>query len=187
MNRCLVIAVLSLMAIACSTEPRLEKAAAQPTPNQSDSTRPSTANATPAETGEPALHAVKNDRLQQIMRQINDLVYAQLSSEINLGQQRQLKTEEIAKTAAELAASEQAMVSTLPSLGLKADEQTTFLALAEELRINAADMQDLANRNQIQAIPARLETITNTCTSCHVLFRKSRSLLEKCKDPRYTC
>jgi len=133
------------------------------------------------------MHAIQNNRLQQVMQQINELVYAQLSSEINLGEQRELKTAEIARIANELAASEKSIVETLPSLNLKPDEQTTFLALADKLRVSAEHMQDLASENQLREIPATLDTITNTCISCHVLFRKSRSLLEKCKDPRYTC
>jgi hypothetical protein len=104
-----------------------------------------------------------------------------------LGPQRQLKTAEIARIAGELAASEKNIIETMPSLDLKADEKVTFTALAEKLRINALQMANLAEQNQLQAIPATLDTITTTCISCHVLFRKSRSLLEKCKDPRYTC
>jgi hypothetical protein len=133
------------------------------------------------------MHAIQNNRLQQVMKQINDLVYSQLSNEINLGPQRQLKTAEIARIAGELAASEKNIIETMPSLDLKPDEKVTFTALAEKLRINALQMASLAEQNQLQAIPATLDTITTTCISCHVLFRKSRSLLEKCKDPRYTC
>jgi hypothetical protein len=133
------------------------------------------------------MHAIQNNRLQQVIKQINDLVYSQLSNEINLGPQRQLKTAEIARIAGELAASEKNIIETMPSLDLKPDEKVTFTALAEKLRINALQMASLAEQNQLQAIPATLDTITTTCISCHVLFRKSRSLLEKCKDPRYTC
>lgn len=133
------------------------------------------------------MHAIQNNRLQQVMKQINDLVYSQLSNEINLSQQRQLKAAEIARIAGELAASEKDILETMPSLDLKPDEKVTFTALSEKLRINALQMANLAEQNQLQAIPASLDTITNTCISCHVLFRKSRSLLEKCKDPRYTC
>jgi hypothetical protein len=187
MNRIIIIFIIFFNAVSCSTDSRLEPAVA----SQSSDTRPvlvkNGKTQEPPETGEPAMHAIQNNHLQQIMQQINELVYAQLSSEIDLGEQRQLKTAEIARIANELAASEKSIVETLPTLNLKPDEETTFLALADKLRVSAVQMQDLAVQNQLRAIPATLDTITNTCISCHVLFRKSRSLLEKCKDPRYTC
>ncbi|AMK78030.1 MULTISPECIES: hypothetical protein [Methylomonas] len=187
MTRIIIIFILFFSAVSCSTESKHEPAAAQ----QSSDTRPVLAKSSkipePPETGEPAMHAIQNSRLQHVMQQINELVYSQLSGEINLKEQRELKTAEIARTANELASSEKSIVETLPSLNLKPDEQTTFLALADKLRVSAVHMQDLADQNQLREIPATLDTITNTCISCHVLFRKSRSLLEKCKDPRYTC
>lgn len=187
MNRIIIISIIFFNAVSCSSDSKLEPAVAQ----QSADTHPvlSKSNIPPAppETGEPAMHAIQNNRLQHVMQQINELVYTQLSGEINLGEQRELKTAEIARIANELAASEKSIVETLPSLNLKPDEQTTFLALADKLRVSAVHMQDLAGQNQLREIPATLDTITNTCISCHVLFRKSRSLLEKCKDPRYTC
>ncbi|WP_020482901.1 hypothetical protein [Methylomonas sp. MK1] len=187
MTRIIIIFIIFFNVTSCSSDSRLEPRVTQ----QSSDTRPAATKSSktpePPETGEPAMHAIQNNRLQQVMQQINELVYAQLSSEINLGEQRELKTAEIARIANELAASEKSIVETLPSLNLKPDEQTTFLALADKLRVSAEHMQDLASENQLREIPATLDTITNTCISCHVLFRKSRSLLEKCKDPRYTC
>ncbi|MDT4288470.1 hypothetical protein RO575_02770 [Methylomonas sp. MO1] len=187
MTRIIIIFIIFFNVTSCSSDSRFEPSVTR----QSSDTRPAVTKSSktlePPETGEPAMHAIQNNRLQQVMQQINELVYAQLSSEINLGEQRELKTAEIARIANELAASEKSIVETLPSLNLKPDEQTTFLALADKLRMSAAHMQDLAGQNQLREIPATLDTITNTCISCHVLFRKSRSLLEKCKDPRYTC
>lgn len=187
MNRIIIIFVIFFNAMACSTESKLEPALARPASDIDPVLTNSNKIPEPPETGEPAMHAIQNRRLQQVMQQINELVYSQLSGEINLKEQRELKTAEIARIANELAASEKSIVETLPTLNLKPDEQSTFLALADKLRVSAAKMQEHADNNQLQAIPATLDTITNTCISCHVLFRKSRSLLEKCKDPRYTC
>ena len=185
MQRIPFILTILFSAVSCSSDSKLETV--QPTATSVITTTASQKSIEPPETGEPAMHAIQNNRLQQVMKQINDLVYSQLSNEINLGSQRQLKTAEIARIAGELAASEKDIIETMPSLDLKPDEKVTFTALAEKLRINALQMANLAEQNQLQAIPATLDTITTTCISCHVLFRKSRSLLEKCKDPRYTC
>ena len=185
MQRISFILIILLSLVSCSSDSKLETIQS----TTATTTPPVTGlkSIAPPETGEPAMHAIQNNRLQQVMKQINDLVYSQLSNEINLSQQRQLKAAEIARIAGELAASEKDILETMPSLDLKPDEKVTFTALSEKLRVNALQMANLAEQNQLQAIPASLDTITNTCISCHVLFRKSRSLLEKCKDPRYTC
>ena len=182
----MIVMILSTI-MSCSTESTIETPAAQLSSDTPPAPKQNVHSSEPPDTGEPAMHAVQNNRLQQVMQQINSLVYSQLSSEINLGQERQIKTKEIARIAGELAASEKSMIETMPSLNLKPNEEATFIALAEKLRLSAVQMETLARQNQLQGIPATLDNITNTCTSCHVLFRKSRSLLEKCRDPRYTC
>ncbi len=187
MSRSVVILIALFSMISCSAESKLETAGVQVFSDKASPSKQKSASVEPPETGEPAMHAVQNSRLQDVMHQINALVYDQLSSEINLSKERQIKTKEIARIANELARSEKSIIETLPTLTLKPDEQTAFVALAEKLRTSAVQMEELAKQNHLQGIPATLETITNTCISCHVLFRKSRSLLEKCKDPRYTC
>jgi hypothetical protein len=172
---------------SCSTESKLEANSVQPPPKISTMPEPKLQFSAPLETGEPAMHAIHNDRLQKVMNQINKLLYSQMSGEINLSQERQLKTEEIARISQELAVSEKAIMETLPALKLNSIEESTFAALAEKLRTSADQMKLLAMQDQLQGVPATLETIISTCTSCHALFRKSRSLLEKCKDPGSTC
>ncbi|MCX7103344.1 MAG: hypothetical protein NTX38_18145, partial [Methylobacter sp.] len=108
------------------------------------------------------------------------LVYAELSNE--LGQERQIKTQEVARIARELASSQKSIMETMPALKLKPTEEYAFVVLAEKLRLGAVQLEELANQNKLSKIPPTLETLTNTCTSCHVLFRKKRSLLEQCKE-----
>ncbi|MDO9238832.1 MAG: hypothetical protein Q7U30_02365, partial [Methylicorpusculum sp.] len=113
--------------MSCSTESRIETPAAQLSSDPTPASKKNAHVTEPPDTGEPAMHAVQNNRLQQVMQQINSLVYAQLSSEISLGQERQIKTEEIARIAGELAASEKSMIETMPSLNLKPNEEATFI------------------------------------------------------------
>ena len=102
MSRSVVILIALFSMISCSAESKLETPDVQvfsdkalPSEQKSDSVEP-------PETGEPAMHAVQNSRLQAVMHQINALVYDQLSSEINLSNERQIKTKEIARIANEL-------------------------------------------------------------------------------------
>ncbi|MGR9051633.1 MAG: hypothetical protein ACU84J_03210 [Gammaproteobacteria bacterium] len=143
--------------------------------------------ATSPDTGEPALHAIQDERLRQVMKQIDSLVYAQMLGKVDLSRERKLKTEEIAGIARALADNEKAVIATLPSLHLNADETSVFSALADKLRDGALAMETLAEQDRWQDLPAVMTSITSTCTACHALFRKTRSLMEKCKDPQYTC
>ncbi|MGZ5000473.1 MAG: hypothetical protein ACXV7F_09245 [Methylomonas sp.] len=187
MSRIVIIFMTLFSMIACSTESTLETPAVKVSSENSASFGQKTRPTEPPETGEPAMHAIQNSRLQAVMHQINTLVYDQLNNEINWNKERQLKAKEVARIANELAMSEKSITEALPALKLKPDEEAAFVALAEKLRTNAVQMEQLASQNQLQRLPETLETITDTCISCHVLFRKSRGLLEKCKDPRYTC
>ncbi len=171
--------------MSCSTESRLETPRTLLSAETPSATKQKNKLFGPPETGEPAMHAIHNNRLQQVMQQINLLVYAELSNE--LGQERQIKTQEVARIARELASSQKSIMETMPALKLKPTEEYAFVVLAEKLRLGAVQLEELANQNKLSKIPPTLETLTNTCTSCHVLFRKKRSLLEQCKDPGFTC
>lgn len=92
-----LILIILLSAVSCSSDSKQE--AVQPSAAKVIAPKTSLKSIAPPETGEPAMHSIQNTRLQQVMKQINDLVYSQLSNEIDLGQQRQLKTAEIARIA----------------------------------------------------------------------------------------
>lgn len=187
MPRKLIILMTLFGLVACSSESKLDAPVATASSDNSSPAVPNSLSAGPPETGEPALHAVQNNRLQAVMHELNTLVYGRLSNEINWSKERAIKSEEISKIANELIASEKSIKDALPSLNLKSDEATAFVAVAGKLRSGATQLAELASQNQLQRLPETLEMITDTCISCHVLFRKSRSLIEKCKDPRYTC
>ena len=141
----------------------------------------------PPDTGEPAMHAVHNTRLKQVMSEINSLVYEQMQSEVDLSQERELKTREIAKIAHELTKVKPAILKTVPSLNLAPEEVKAFTAIAEKLDANARQMETIAGKNQLKDIPAKMQAITSTCNACHSLFRKTPNILERCRDPRHTC
>jgi hypothetical protein len=150
-------------------------------------TNPPILSALPADTGEPAMHAIRNKNLQKIMIQINALVYEQMQNEVGVNWEKHPRTQEIAKIAHELANDEKTIIASLPLLSLNSNEKATFTALAEKLRINALQMEAQANQSQIKSIHGTMERITSTCTACHALFRKSRSILDNCKDSNSTC
>ena len=186
MHASLVVFALFLMT-SCSTDNLSQPPAAESsTLNQVDA-QPVVSASAPPDTGEPAMHAVHNTRLKRVMSEINSLVYEQMQNEVDLSQERALKTREIAKIAHELTKAKQAILKTVPSLTLTPEEVNTFTAIAEKLDTNARQMEAVANKNQLADIPAQMQAITSTCNSCHSLFRKTPNILERCRDPRHTC
>jgi cytochrome c556 len=141
----------------------------------------------PAASAGPALREIHNDPLQQLMIQMNALVYEQMRDELDAAQEKRQRIEALAATAGQLSGTVKAIIATLPSLKLSPEEQASFLALANNLHASAQQMETQARTNQIQAIPATLDQLTVTCGACHNLFRKSRNLLDKCRDPQQTC
>ena len=131
--------------------------------------KPSASNATG-----PALHAVQDKRLRELMAEMNSLI---LSEKEMTDLQRDVRLRKydlkMAETAAAMGKTVDAIVATLPSLKLSGTEQTTFLALADKLRREALSLRELAGKTQSDAIPAEMERIAETCKACHQLFRTS--------------
>lgn len=154
MNRPIVLIPLLLTLLACS-EPAYRFA--------SDAGR--------SETGQPALHAVSNEQLHELMDRMNSLMQERFMTEPELDVERRKYARQVADTAQNLSQTVDAILATLPSLQLNATEQTAFLALVHKLREQTQALQEQAEQNRIDAIPSTLQQMDTTCTSCHALFR----------------
>jgi hypothetical protein len=179
--------IMLFFVISCSNEHKLEQPVSEIVTAKPLPTPLPVLSALPADTGEPAMHAVRNSHLHEIMLQINALVYEQLQNEVGVNWEKHPRTQEIAKIAHELANDEKSIIASLPLLNLDSNEKSSFTALAVKLRVNAQLMEAQANQSQLKAIHGSLEQITSTCTACHALFRKTRSILDNCKDSNSTC
>lgn len=124
------------------------------------------------DTGEPALHAVQNHQLHQLMAQMNSLMFETFRTELEIDKERRRQASQIADTARELSGTIDAIPATLPKLGLNDAEQVSFLALARRLHEQSQGLEQLARANQIDAMGPALQQMTLTCNACHQLFRK---------------
>ncbi len=128
----------------------------------------------PSNVAGPALHAVQDKHLRELMAEMNSLI---ISEKEMTDLQRDVRLHKydlrMAETAAAMGKTVDAIVAALPSLKLSGTEQTTFLALADKLRRESAALRDLAGKTQSDAIPAQLERMDVTCKACHRLFRTS--------------
>jgi cytochrome c556 len=125
-----------------------------------------------SQTGQPALHAVRDNQLRELMARMDSLMQERFMTEQQLDVERRKYSRQIGEAARNLSVNVGTIIASMPGLQLNAGEQATFLALASKLRDEAQQLQELAEQNHIDAISDGLHEINTTCTSCHALFRK---------------
>lgn len=126
-----------------------------------------------SETGQPALHAIHDEKLHELMRRMDSLMQERFMTETQLDKERRRYSQRIADTARGLSETVDVIIGQMPKLALSADEQSTFLSLAKKLRQLAVQLHQQASGNQIDAIDESLHQINTTCMSCHALFRNT--------------
>lgn len=126
------------------------------------------------DTGAPALHAITDHHLRELMWRMNSLMLERFMTETELDRMRRASTLRMAQAAGHLDQTIDAIVATLPGLRLDEPRQGLFLTLADKLREQVRSLQAQAEQNHIDTIPKTLEHITTTCTACHALFRSAR-------------
>lgn len=157
MHRAFRLIPLSLALAACGTEPAPPYIAL---------------DAGHRQTGQPALHAVHNGQLHELMGRMASLMQERFLTEPELDSERRRQARHISDTAQNLAQTIDAILATQPSLALNASEQGTFRALADKLREQTQTLRQQAEQNRLDAAAATLQQMDATCTACHALFRK---------------
>ncbi len=137
-----------------------------------DSTSKTTTHFENVEVGHPALHAVHNNRLRELMARMNALMQERFLTEPELDAEHRRYAQQISDTAQNLSQTIDSISTTLPSLKLSTTEQTTFTALVTTLREQTKTLSAQAKQNHVGNISHVLGQIETTCTSCHTLFRK---------------
>lgn len=125
-----------------------------------------------SETGQPALHAIQDKQLRELMARMDALMQERFMTEPELDAERRKYAQRIAENAQTLSQTVDTIIARMPSLPLSTDEQHTFQALAQKLAEQSRHLQEQARTNQIDAVSGTLHQINTTCTSCHALFRK---------------
>jgi cytochrome c556 len=134
-----------------------------------DSTPQSVAN-TPS--SDPALHAVRDKQLKELMNRMDGLMKERFMTEPELDAERRKYAQKVAKTAQSMSQTIDAILASSTGLKLSKTDESTFQALTEKLRKQTQELQKQGEQNRMDLIPGTLEQINTTCTSCHTLFRK---------------
>ncbi len=120
----------------------------------------------------PVLHAIQSEQLRELMDRMDILMQESFMTEYEVDIERRKYALRIASGADNLSKTVIAITDLLPSLKLNAEDQHTFLTLANKLGNQAQTLQKQATQNQIDAIDNTMKQINATCASCHALFRK---------------
>lgn len=134
------------------------------------SSQPELNSPTPASL--PALHAVQDQELRELMGRMNGLMMERFMTEHEMDIERQKYARQIIGASKTLEATAQALLNKLPDLGLNADEQTAFRNLAQKLGQQAHNLQNQAENRAFNSVSATLHEMQSTCMACHTLFRK---------------
>lgn len=118
-----------------------------------------------------SLHAIYDARLRDSMREIDNLMFERMLTELEIDQERRQKSAQIGRLADEMGRAVDYIIDSLPRLPLDENEKITFLTLADQLRNQVKILRKQADHNYIDTIPDILEHITTTCMTCHQLFR----------------
>lgn len=134
--------------------------------------QPAATHAGLPDTGRPALHAVSDARLRELMDQMNGLMFERFITQPDIDRERRNYALKMANAADKLGSTVDAILARLPALNLNPNEQMTFRALAGKLREQADALNAQAKLNHIDTMGPMLDQMTATCSSCHTLFRR---------------
>ncbi|QPK64578.1 cytochrome c [Methylomonas sp. LL1] len=125
-----------------------------------------------AAASDPALHAVQDRELRDLMDRMNSLMMERFMTEHEMDIERRKYARQIIETSQILATTAQSLVNKLPGLGLSPDEQSAFENLARKLGQHAHNLQTQAENRAFNSISSTLHEMKSTCMACHTLFRK---------------
>ena len=126
----------------------------------------------PESDGKPLPHAIQSAELRGFMNRMDILMQESFMTEYEVDKERRKYALRIASGAENLSKTVTTIAQLLPSLKLNAEDQRTFLSLANKLDDQARVLHKQARQNQIDAIDNTMKQIRTTCASCHALFRK---------------
>ncbi len=124
-----------------------------------------------ANTGKPALHAVHDQRLRELMAGLSGTVLERMPQELEPGFAGKAKRRDIARIAESLAESSRRIPGVLEQVRMGGEDRRVFEALAAKLHDEAAELATLAKRSDVPGMRTKLDEIITTCNACHNSFR----------------
>ena len=120
---------------------------------------------------EPLIHAIISDRVQEIMKRLNDLVNARGMTALQIMELRVKHLNELIATIDELVAAADNLTEAIPGIRLDPESKITFEAMAKKLQDEAAGLKTMAEETNYAGMEPAYQRLKNTCDACHQLFR----------------
>lgn len=117
------------------------------------------------------LHTVRNADLRLIMAKLHALRLNEISDEIEITGELQRNICDVATIAESLAADAQLMPLLLRDATMTDEARRLMVSMSARLHMEAEQLADSAQRNDLPAIRNNLQSMLDTCTACHHEFR----------------
>jgi len=120
---------------------------------------------------EPLIHVIISDRIQEIMKHLNDLVNARGMTALQIMDLRVQHLKELIATIDELAMAADNLTEAIPGIRLSPESKITFEAMAKKLQDEAANLKSMAEETNYAGMEPAYQRLKSTCDACHQLFR----------------
>lgn len=118
------------------------------------------------------LHVVTGTKLRDSIHRLNNLMLENIRTQPELDKQRQQANALVLEIAKGAESSLGCLLDVEPKLNLDSHQHKQFHALADDLRDEANTLKNQVQSHQLTELPATLEKMNVTCTSCHELFHR---------------
>ncbi|MDM8004936.1 MAG: hypothetical protein QUV05_02120 [Phycisphaerae bacterium] len=127
-----------------------------------------------ATTQGPAMHAVTQDRLREIMNSLRYAPIPDADHTVAMAQaDRERQMKEAATVASKMADAAKDVAPLADKLGLNAQEKELYTKLGSKLASQSQELSRLLNEGRFEAASIQMRQTQGTCQACHALFHPS--------------
>ncbi len=122
------------------------------------------------ETGKPALHAIQNNELKEIMKNLNRLHFDRMPQELD-HDPFDWHLKKVEQIAGKMSQATVEIATLSENIEINPQEKKLFDALAEKLGQQAGELELAAKDRDILQVRQAMNSMTTTCNACHSAFR----------------
>ena len=119
-------------------------------------------------------HMIESDKLKELMREMDMVVYDRLKSELQRDNIRRRYALTLVDEIKKLAFHVEEVDHYELSIDTANGDMKLFKSYAKELYKNAQEIRDIAQNYELEKLPTSLKNIEKTCNSCHIHFRDGK-------------
>jgi len=116
------------------------------------------------------LHTIEGTKLKEMIHRLHGLKLEGMQDEQEMDSKRREVVSQVMVVAEGAESVLDCILAANPELNLDADKQTQFYSLADNLREEIKTLKTQTQVFQLNDIPATLDRMNATCSSCHELF-----------------